>query len=120
MLTVYGLAHCTTTQKAIKTLEENGIKIKELIDIRETPPTKETIILAIQSQNGNIKKIMNTSGNLYKEMGLKDKLDSMTEDEIIQLLTQHGMLIKRPLITDFHKASVSARNNILEETWIHS
>lgn len=120
MLTVYGLGHCTTTQKAIKYLENAGLEIKELIDIRDNPPSQEIIQLAIDSQGGQIKKILNTSGNLYKEMGLKDKLDTLSEDEIIQLLTENGMLIKRPLITNSHKASVSARDKVLEDTWIHS
>lgn len=120
MLTVYGLAHCTTTQKAIKYLEEAGLEIKELIDIRNQPPSEEVIKLAIQSQEGVIRKIMNTSGGLYREMGLKDKMDSMKEEEVIQLLTTHGMLIKRPLITDFEKASVSARDKVLVNTWIRS
>lgn len=118
MLTVYGLAHCTTTQKAVKYLEKKGAKIKELIDIRDNPPSKEIIQLAIQANDGNVKKILNTSGNLYKEMGLKDKIDSMTEEEIINLLTENGMLIKRPLITNFEKASVSARDKVLDQVWL--
>lgn len=120
MLTVYGLAHCTTTQKAIKYLEAAGLEIKELIDIRDQPPSEDPIQLAIQSQGGQVRKILNTSGNLYRDMGLKDKLDTMKEDEVIQLLTQNGMLIKRPLITDFTKASVSAREKVLNTVWVDS
>ena len=118
MLTVYGLGHCTTTQKAIKYLANKGIQIKEQIDIRDNPPSKETIRLAIEQVGGNVRKIMNTSGNLYREMELKDKLDTMGVDEVITLLSENGMLIKRPLITDGATVSVSARDSTLDKSWI--
>ncbi|MGO4936737.1 Spx/MgsR family RNA polymerase-binding regulatory protein [Fundicoccus sp. Sow4_H7] len=117
MLTVYGLSHCTTTKKAIKYLENQGIKVDRFIDIRDNPPNKAIINLLLEDNNGSIKKIINTSGDLYRSMNLKEKLDSMTVGEIVKLLTQNGMLIKRPLITNEEKATVSAKEQILQR-WI--
>ena len=118
MLTIYGLGHCSTTKKAKKFLMDNGQELGEIIDIRDTPPTKEVIQLAVDNQCGQVKKIINTSGNLYRELSLKDKLPEMTDDEVISLLHEHGMLIKRPLITDGEKATVSAKENVLSQAWL--
>lgn len=114
---LYGLRQCSTTQKVIKHLAAKGINIEERIDIRDIPPTKEEIKLAIDSVDGSYRKILNTSGQLYRDLGLKDKLDSMTEDEIIDLLSQEGMLIKRPLIVDRSRVSIGSRENLLDEIW---
>lgn len=118
MITAYGLSHCTTTQKAIKYLDAKGIEVKELIDIRDNPPSEEIIRLAIEQAGGQVRKMMNTSGNLYRELGLKDKLDDMSQEEVVTLLSENGMLIKRPLITDGTRLSVSAREAALDKVWI--
>ena len=118
MLTVYGLKQCSTTQKAIKFLESGGRQVKELIDIRDTPPSKETIKLALLANDNKVSKIMNTSGGLYREMELKDKLPNMTLEEVIDLVNKNGMLIKRPLVTDFKHAAVSAKEDLLAKKWL--
>lgn len=118
MLTIYGLQHCTTTQKAKKYLESKGLEFNEIIDIRDNPPSPEIIRLAIEQVNHQVRKMMNTSGGLYREMGLKDKLDSLSEADIIRLLSEHGMLIKRPLITDGKIATNGAKEKDLETIWV--
>lgn len=88
---------CTTCQKAKKWLDENGI-VYEDRHIKEQNPTAEELKLWHTKSGLPIKKFVNTSGVLYKEMKLKDKLSAMTEDEIYELLATDGMLVKRPLV----------------------
>ena len=118
MLTIYGLGHCTTTKKAKEYLEDKGVSVDDIIDIRDDPPSKEIIQRAIASANGQARKIINTAGNLYREMGLKDKLDTMNESEIIDLLSKNGMLIKRPLITDGKTLTNGAKESVLKAAWL--
>lgn len=119
MLTIYGLGHCSTTKKAAKYLLEKGVEMGGIIDIRETPPTKKEIQLALAANDGQVKKIMNTSGNLYREMELKDRLAEMSYDAVVDLLHENGMLIKRPLITNGEKATVSAKESLLADAWLN-
>ena len=90
---------CSTCRKAKKYLEENGV---EFIDrhIVETNPTAEELKEWIAKSGLPVKKFFNTSGKLYKEMGLIDKLASMSDEEQIELLASNGMLVKRPLIIE--------------------
>ncbi len=87
---------CSTCKKAKKWLEENKIQFEDRHIIEETPTAQE-LEKWIKISKKEIKKWFNTSGLKYKELKLKDKLDSMTEMEKIKLLTSDGMLIKRPL-----------------------
>ena len=90
---------CSTCRKAKKYLEENGV---EFIDrhIVETNPTAEELKEWIAKSGLPVKKFFNTSGKLYKEMGLKDKLACMSDEEQIELLASNGMIVKRPLIIE--------------------
>lgn len=88
---------CSTCKKAKKWLEENKIQFEDRHIIEETPTAQE-LEKWIKISKKEIKKWFNTSGLKYKELKLKDKLDSMTEMEKIKLLTSDGMLIKRPLL----------------------
>lgn len=94
---VYCYAKCTTCKKALKWLDEQG-KEYEQIDIKENNPTKEELKDAYQKSGLPLKRFFNTSGLLYKEMKLKDRLPSMSEDEQLELLASDGMLVKRPLV----------------------
>ena len=88
---------CTTCQKAKKYLDERGAEY-EMRDIKTENPSfeelKEWYILSGLPLN----KFFNTSGLLYKSMALKDKLPSMSEEEMLELLATDGMLVKRPLL----------------------
>lgn len=88
---------CTTCQKAGKWLDANGIEY-EYRHIAEQNPTAAELKEWISRSGLPVKKFFNTSGLLYKNMKLKDKLPIMTEDEQIALLATNGMLVKRPLI----------------------
>ena len=88
---------CTTCKKAKKWLEEHNVSFTDR-DIKLENPTAEELRTWYTSSNLPLKKFFNTSGNLYKELGLKDKLATMSEDEQLNLLATDGMLVKRPLI----------------------
>ena len=88
---------CSTCQKALKWLEENGVAFEERPIVEENPTYEE--LKAWYAKSGlPLKRFFNTSGLLYKELGLKDKLAEMSEEEQLQLLATNGMLVKRPLV----------------------
>ena len=90
---------CTTCQKAKKWLEEQGISYEER-DIKTENPQKEELKEWYKKSGLPLKKFFNTSGMLYKQMNLKDKLPDMSEEEQLELLATDGMLVKRPIVVD--------------------
>lgn len=88
---------CTTCQKAKKWLDDNNIEY-ELRDIKLDNPTLDELTEWHAKSGMPLRKFFNTSGLLYKSLALKDKLPSMTEREMIELLSSDGMLVKRPLL----------------------
>ena len=88
---------CSTCIKALNWLEENNIEFEER-PMKEENPTYEELKAWYQMSGMPLKKFFNTSGLLYKDMGLKDKFPQMSEDEQLQLLATNGMLVKRPLV----------------------
>ena len=96
---------CSTCQKAKKWLDENKIVYTER-HIVEANPSAEELKMWYKRSGLPLKKFFNTSGRLYKEMKLKDKLSEMSEEEQIKLLATNGMLVKRPLVVDEDKVLV--------------
>ena len=88
---------CTTCQKAKKWLEDNGVEY-EIRDIKVDNPTLDELKKWYALSGLPLKKFFNTSGLLYKSMALKDKIPSMSENEMLSLLATDGMLVKRPLL----------------------
>ena len=87
---------CTTCVKARNWLTENKIKFEER-NIKEKNPSYDELKEFYKKSGLPLKRFFNTSGILYKEMGLKDKLPTMTEEEMLKLLSTDGMLVKRPI-----------------------
>ncbi len=91
---------CTTCKGVEKMLEEKGIKY-DYRDIKEDNPSAKELKDWHKKSGLDIKRFFNTSGQIYRNEGLKDKLPDMTEEEKYKLLATDGMLVKRPiLITD--------------------
>ena len=88
---------CSTCMKALNWLEENKVVFEER-PIKEQNPTYEELKAWYPMSGMPLKKFFNTSGLLYKDMGLKDKLPQMSEEEQLRLLATEGMLVKRPLV----------------------
>ena len=90
---------CSTCKKAKKHLEELGVSFEDR-NIVEDNPTKEELTESIAPSGYPVRKFFNTSGMKYRELGLKDRLPQMTDEEKIELLATDGMLVKRPLLID--------------------
>jgi len=103
---------CSTCQKAKKWLDEQGKKYTER-HIVENNPTYEELKQWYEMSGLPLKKFFNTSGLKYKELQLKDKLPTMSEDEMLKLLATDGMLVKRPLLVKDDKVLVGFK----QEQW---
>ena len=96
MLFVY-YPKCSTCLKAKKWLDDNGVKYKERHIVKDNPKYDELKVW-YQRSGLPLKKFFNTSGLVYKNENIKDKLLTMNEDEQLHLLASNGMLVKRPLL----------------------
>ncbi|MFS0576506.1 arsenate reductase family protein [Sporosarcina sp. 179-K 3D1 HS] len=115
-LTYYGYPKCGTCRKAKKWLEENGTEFIE-VNIAENPPSEQELREIIEASDLELKKFFNTSGKKYRELNLKEKLPTMTEDEKIALLASDGMLIKRPIVFGDGKATVGFKDEEFHNVW---
>lgn len=88
---------CTTCKRAKKFLVENNIEFEDRHIVEENP-TKEELKIWLEKSGLPINKFFNTSGVLYREMQLKDKVKTLSEDELLDILSTNGMLVKRPII----------------------
>lgn len=95
-LKVYIYAKCGTCRKALKWLDENGLSY-ETAPVRETPPSPPELERALK-ESGNIRKLLNTSSQDYRELGLKDRLDTLSPGKVFDLLQENGNLVKRPFV----------------------
>lgn len=114
-LKFYGYKKCSSCRDAEKFLNTHKLAY-EFIDITENPPKASELKSIIKDSGLELKKFLNTSGEVYRSMGLKDKLKDMSEEEVIKLLASNGRLIKRPLMASPGKATVGAAADTLK-TW---
>ena len=105
---------CSTCQKAKKWLDTHNITYTER-HIAEDNPSYDELKEWYENSGLPLKKFFNTSGLLYKDMQLKDKLSAMNEEEQLKLLATNGMLVKRPLIVDDNKVLVGFKEVDWEE-----
>ena len=88
---------CTTCKKAKAWLQSKGLEFTAR-HIKEENPTAEELSLWQEKSGLELKKFFNTSGLVYKDLGLKDKLPGLSREEQLDLLASNGMLVKRPLV----------------------
>ena len=105
---------CTTCKRAKKWLDEHQISYEER-DIKENNLSLEELKEWYQRSGLALKRFFNTSGMLYKEMKLKDKLPEMSEDEQLALLASDGMLVKRPIVVTKESVLVGFKEAQWEE-----
>lgn len=105
---------CSTCVKARKWLEENGVDF-ESRHIVENNPTKEELKKWITLSGQPIKKFFNTSGILYREMNLKEKVAQNNEEELLDILSTNGMLVKRPLLIGNSRILIGFKEKEWEE-----
>ena len=116
MLTFYGYPRCGTCRKAQKWLDDHGINY-HYIHIVESPPSKSELEQMVKKSGLPLTKFFNTSGQRYRELGMKDKIKEATESELLDDLASDGMLIKRPIVTDQEKVTVGFNEETFGEMW---
>ena len=107
---------CSTCKKAVKWLDDNGIKYTYR-DIKEDNPSEEELRKWHAVSGLPLKRFFNTSGMIYRDMGLKDKLPGMSEDEMFKLLASDGLLVKRPIAVTDDKVLVGFKQAEWEEAF---
>lgn len=96
-LKIYSYAGCSTCRRALAFLEKRGVSAK-VVDITTTPPTRAELEAMLARYDGQLKKLFNTSGQVYREEKLGEKLPSLTTAQALALLAKNGRLVKRPFL----------------------
>lgn len=109
---VYVYANCSTCKKALQYLEKKKVEFEQ-IPIVEKPPTRAELKKMLAYYDGKIGKLFNTSGLVYREMRLGEKLPKMSEDAALSLLEKNGKLVKRPFLL----SEKSGRVGFKEAEW---
>lgn len=94
---VYEYDNCSTCKKALRFLANRRYAVDK-IDISTKPPTKAELKTMLTLYGGNIRALFNTSGQLYQKLNMKEKMDSLSPEAAIDLLSRNGKLIKRPFV----------------------
>lgn len=114
MLTFLCYPKCSTCKKAKKWLDDNAIEYT-LRDIKEDNPNISELKLWYEKSDTNLKRFFNTSGLIYRDLNLKDKLPTMTESEQLKLLSTDGILVKRPLLVGDDFVLIGFKEALWEE-----
>ena len=114
--TIYQYSKCSTCRDAVKHLKGNGYELSS-IEIFDHPPDAQTLAALITKSGLPLQRFFNTSGEVYREMNLKDKVGLMSDEEKIQLLSSNGRLIKRPIVTSGDIVTVGYKKEQFEEIW---
>ena len=96
-MNVYVYGKCSTCKSALLFLKKQRVIFVEK-EITKTPPSVEELQKMLQYKKGHLKALFNTSGQLYRDLKLNEKLDAMPLEEALNLLSQNGMLVKRPFL----------------------
>ncbi|MDE1170573.1 MAG: arsenate reductase family protein [Verrucomicrobium sp.] len=112
MLKAYVYSGCDTCRKALKFLDAKKTAYTA-VPIRETPPSLPELKAMLEAYGGDLRKLFNTSGRDYKELGLSAKLPAMTEAQALALLAKNGNLVKRPFLI----GKTARRVGFREEEW---
>lgn len=115
-LTKYWYPNCNTCKKAKKWLEDREIDFTLKHIVKQTP-SQSTLQKLIHQSGLEPKKFFNTSGKVYREQNMKEKLPTASLDEKIAYLAADGMLIKRPIVTDGEKVTVGFKEDTFENMW---
>jgi len=112
----YGYNNCDTCGKAKKWLQENEVDFRD-ISIVDKPPSKALLKKILEAGGYELKHLFNTSGQVYRQMKIKDKLASLSEREALALLSQNGKLCKRPIVTDGSSHTVGFKPDAFASVW---
>ncbi|PLS18061.1 hypothetical protein CVD28_10330 [Bacillus sp. M6-12] len=116
-VTFYWYPKCGTCRNAKKWLDSHNIQY-EAIHIAENPPSRQQIEELYKKSGLDIKTFFNTSGQKYRELGIKDRIKEASIGELLDILSSDGMLIKRPIVTDGSSVSVGFKEEEFTEKWL--
>jgi arsenate reductase (glutaredoxin) len=114
-LTFYGYTKCSTCRAAMKWFDGRDIAYR-FVDITQTPPPRAVLGRALKG-GYTLRQLFNTSGQLYRAMGVKDRLADMSQAQALELLAGHGKLCKRPLVTDGTRVTVGFDAAAMQRCW---
>lgn len=117
MITLYGYKKCSTCRNAEKNLESRGVAFR-FVDITTNPPTSAELAVMQKMSGLPAKKFFNTTGVVYREQNIKEKITGLCDKEIFEMLSLDGKLIKRPLVSDGNHATVGFSAEIFNQFWI--
>ena len=115
-LKVYAYSRCDTCRKALRWLNDHQKKY-ELFDITLEWPTLAELKNYWQKSGLPLKDFFNKSGEVYRQLNLKETLKTLSELEQLKLLSENGRLLKRPLITDGKRVTIGFKEELFEENW---
>jgi arsenate reductase (glutaredoxin) len=116
MIDFYGYDNCDTCRKAKKWLNQHGLDFRN-IPIVDRPPSKALLKKILKAGDYELKHLFNTSGQVYRQMKIKDKLSTMSEGEALSLLAEAGKLCKRPIVTDGASHTVGFKPEVFASVW---
>jgi arsenate reductase len=116
MLKFYWYSKCDTCRRAKRWLESKK-KAFEEIDITLKPPSAKELADCLKRSGKLLKDFLNTSGQQYRALGMKEKVKALAPEKILGMLAQEGRLIKRPIVTDGKKATVGFNESEFAATW---
>lgn len=111
---LYAYDKCSTCKNAEKFLKDNKINF-EKISIIDNPPTVEILKNVLSKSDYKLKDLFNKSGQMYREMDMKNKIDNMSEDELLDLLSKNGKLVKRPILINNDKFLVGFKEDLYKK-----
>lgn len=112
----YHYAKCSTCRNAQKWLESHKVSL-DAVDITTNPPGKDQLKKILKASGKTITDLLNKSGEQYRALNMKEKIKTLSEDQILDLLAKNGRLIKRPLVFDAAKATVGFKEEDFKKTW---
>lgn len=113
-LTFYWYPKCGTCRNAKKWLDAHNVSYQD-VHIVENTPSREELEKLYKKSGLDFKKFFNTSGMKYRELGLKDKVKTASDEELLDILASDGMLIKRPLLTNGEKVTLGFKEEEYEK-----
>jgi len=116
MLQFYHYPNCSTCRNAQKWLDGRK-KSLSAIDVTLSPPSKAELKKILGLSGKKVTDLLNKSGEQYRLLNMKEKVKTLTEDQILELLSKNGRLIKRPLLTDGKKATIGFKEEEFTQTW---
>ncbi len=116
-LTFYWYPNCGSCKKAKKWLDDNQLQYTAVHIVEETP-SKDTIVDLMEKSELAPRKFFNTSGRVYRELNMKDKIKDATMEEMATYLASDGMLIKRPIVTDGETVTVGFKEEEFAKNWL--